>query len=80
MLHLLRTRYGPTWSERVRVVYVGDDQTDEDAFQLLAGLATTFRVGPADTPTSATLRLADVDAVAALLDWISRRRAVRPSG
>ncbi|MEN8183626.1 MAG: bifunctional alpha,alpha-trehalose-phosphate synthase (UDP-forming)/trehalose-phosphatase [Myxococcota bacterium] len=77
VLHLLRTSYGPTWSERVRVVYVGDDQTDEDAFDLLAGLAITFRVGPATTPTSATLRLADVDAVAALLDWLSRRSGVR---
>ena len=57
----------------MRVVYVGDDQTDEDAFELLAGLATTFRVGPPYTRTSASLRLADVDAVAALLDWLSRR-------
>jgi trehalose 6-phosphate synthase/phosphatase len=73
VLHLLRTCHGPTWSERVRVVYVGDDQTDEDAFELLAGLATTFRVGPPYTRTSATFRLADVDAVAALLDWLSRR-------
>jgi trehalose 6-phosphate synthase/phosphatase len=81
VLHLLRTCHGPTWSERVRVVYVGDDQTDEDAFELLAGLATTFRVGPAHTPTSATLRLADVDAVQALLDWLSRRPPpLNPSG
>ena len=80
MLHLLRNRYGPTWSEHVRVVYVGDDQTDEDAFEILAGLATTFRVGPATTPTSATLRLADVDAVGALLDWLSRRPPLLTGG
>jgi trehalose 6-phosphate synthase/phosphatase len=57
VLHVLRTRYGPSWSEAVRVVYVGDDQTDEDAFRFLAGLAMTFRVGSADTPTAATRRL-----------------------
>jgi trehalose 6-phosphate synthase/phosphatase len=72
-LHVLRTRHGPLWSEKVRVVYVGDDRTDEDAFVVLGGLALTFRVGRADTPTAASLRLADVAAVEALLDWISRR-------
>ena len=73
VLHILRARYGPAWSERVRVVYVGDDETDEDAFRFLAGLASTFRVGSSDTPTAATRRLPDVNAVHALLDWIARR-------
>jgi trehalose 6-phosphate synthase/phosphatase len=73
VLHILRARYGPAWSERVRVVYVGDDETDEDAFRFLAGLATTFRVGSADTPTAAARRLSDVDAVRALLDWLASR-------
>jgi trehalose-6-phosphatase len=70
---VLRSRYGPAWSESVRVVYVGDDQTDEDAFRFLAGLATTFRVGSPDTLTAATRLLPDVDAVLALLEWIGRR-------
>ncbi len=74
VLHVLRASYGPSWSEAVRVVYVGDDQTDEDAFRFLAGLAMTFRVGSADTPTAATRRLPDVAAVQALLDWLARRR------
>jgi trehalose 6-phosphate synthase/phosphatase len=73
VLHILRQHYGPAWSEEVRVIYVGDDETDEDAFRFLAGLATTFRVGSADTPTSATRRLPDVNAVAALLDWLAQR-------
>jgi len=73
VLHILRHHYGPAWSEEVRVIYVGDDQTDEDAFRFLAGLATTFRVGSADTPTSATRRLPDVNAVAALLVWLAQR-------
>ena len=74
VLHVLRTRYGPSWSESVRVVYVGDDQTDEDAFRFLAGLSLTFRVGSADTPTAADRRLPDVESVRALLDWLGRRK------
>jgi len=73
VLHILRERYGPSWSETVRVVYVGDDQTDEDAFRFLSGLATTFRVGSSDTPTAATRRLPNVEAVEALLEWLGRR-------
>ncbi len=73
VLHILRERYGPSWSEATRVIYVGDDQTDEDAFRFLSGLATTFRVGSADTPTAASHRLPDVNAVRALLEWLSRR-------
>ena len=76
VLHILRSRYGPSWSEDVRVIYVGDDRTDEDAFRFLAGLSTTFRVGSADEPTAALRRLPDVEAVRALLEWIASR-AVR---
>jgi trehalose-phosphatase len=73
VLHILRERYGPAWSESVRVIYVGDDQTDEDAFRFLSGLATTFRVGSPDSPTAALRRLSGVDAVEALLRWLARR-------
>jgi len=73
VLHVLRARYGPAWSERVRVIYVGDDQTDEDAFRFLSGLALTFRVGSADTPTAAQRRLPNVEAVETLLSWLARR-------
>jgi trehalose 6-phosphate synthase/phosphatase len=73
VLHVLRERFGRAWSEHVRVIYVGDDQTDEDAFRFLSGLALTFRVGPADTPTAAARRLPDVRAVEALLGWLARR-------
>lgn len=78
VLHVLRSRYGPSWSENARVVYIGDDQTDEDAFRFLAGLAETFRVGSPDTSTEATHRLPNVDAVASLLEWIGRRPEPQP--
>ena len=77
VLHILRERYGPAWSESVRVIYVGDDETDEDAFRFLSGLATTFRVGSPDSPTAASRRLAGVDAVGALLRWLARRPPLR---
>jgi len=73
VLHVLRSRYGPSWSERVRVVYVGDDHTDEDAFRLLEGLAITFRVGRAEEPTAASHRLGHVEDVHELLDWLAQR-------
>ena len=77
VLHVLRSRYGPTWSEDGRVIYIGDDQTDEDAFRFLSGLAITFRVGSADTPTAASRRLPDVEAVCALLSWLGTREPRR---
>lgn len=73
VLHILRSRYGPAWSESVRVIYIGDDRTDEDAFRFLQGLAMTFRVGRADTLTAARHRLADINTVKALLRWIAKR-------
>jgi trehalose 6-phosphate synthase/phosphatase len=73
VLHVLRTRYGPAWSENIRVIYLGDDETDEDAFRALHGLGTTFRVGPADQPTSARRRLRDVNSVGRLLAWLASR-------
>jgi trehalose 6-phosphate synthase/phosphatase len=78
VLHVLRARHGPSWSEHVRVIYVGDDETDEDAFRFLAGLAMTFRVGSAQTPTAAARRLPDARAVEAVLDWLARRAAPEP--
>jgi trehalose 6-phosphate synthase/phosphatase len=77
LLRILRDRYGPGWSESVRVIYVGDDQTDEDAFRVLRGLGMTFRVGSADIPTLAGRLLPNVAAVHALLGWLSRRAEPR---
>ncbi|MDM7324956.1 MAG: trehalose-phosphatase, partial [Thermus sp.] len=46
-------------------VYIGDDTTDEMAFQALKGKGLTFKVGPG--PTLAEGRLEDVGAVLAYL-------------
>jgi trehalose 6-phosphate synthase/phosphatase len=73
VLYIMRQRYGPNWSERARILYLGDDQTDEDAFRVLAGLGVTFRVGSADSLSLADLRLPNVEAVQALLEWLAAR-------
>jgi len=76
VLHVLRECYGPGWSEHVRAIYAGDDETDEDAFRALRGLGATFRVGPANQATRAGRRLRDIEAVETLLEWL----AARPPG
>jgi len=73
-LHVLRERHGQAWSTQLRVLYAGDDDTDEDAFRALQGLGVTFRVGAADQPTMAQRRLRDVSAVEAMLRWLAARR------
>jgi trehalose-phosphatase len=42
---ILEQTAGSDWEERVGVLYVGDDQTDEDAFRRLGSRAVTVRVG-----------------------------------
>jgi trehalose 6-phosphate synthase/phosphatase len=32
-IYILRTAFGFDWSERIRIIYAGDDVTDEDAMQ-----------------------------------------------
>ena len=80
VLHVLRERFGPGWSEKLRVLYAGDDETDEDAFRALRGLGATFRVGAATQQTHARRRLADVEAVRNLLEWLAARPMGEPIG
>lgn len=56
-------------------VYVGDDETDEDALLVLRGRGYGIKVGHPETPTYAKGRLADPAAVRAFLKgWISVTR------
>lgn len=32
-LYILRTTFGVDWNERIRIIYAGDDVTDEDAMK-----------------------------------------------
>ena len=77
-IHILRTTFGIDWSERVRIIYVGDDTTDEDAMQSLKGMAVTFRVANTKTVKSAANhRLHDTSSVATLLKWVEQHMEKR---
>ena len=34
-IYILRSAFGVNWSDRLRIIYAGDDLTDEDAMQAL---------------------------------------------
>lgn len=40
-IYILRTAFGVDWSERIKIIYAGDDATDEDAM-----LVSAFRLLP----------------------------------
>lgn len=72
-IYILRTSFGVDWSERIKIIYVGDDLTDEDAMMALKGMARTFRVTSSDiVKTAADHRLPSTDSVYTLLKWVER--------
>ena len=34
-IYILRTAFGVDWSERIKIIYAGDDVTDEDAMMVI---------------------------------------------
>jgi trehalose-phosphatase len=57
-------------------IYIGDDDTDEDAFAILAGRGIGIKVGPPGAVTRATGRVPDCESVRQILcDWPSGRSA-----
>lgn len=52
-------------------IYVGDDETDEDAFEALSGCGAGILVAEGDQKTAASYRLADPDAVQEFLDRLA---------
>ena len=43
-IYILRSAFGVNWSQDIRIIFAGDDLTDEDAMKALKGLAYNFRV------------------------------------
>ena len=77
-IHILRTAFGVDWTDRIRVVFIGDDTTDEDAISALKGLAKTFRIVSNHlTETEADKRLPTQDSVMTLLRFVERHMASR---
>jgi trehalose 6-phosphate synthase/phosphatase len=73
VLYVLTQRHGADWPARTRALYIGDDVTDEDAFQSLRGIGRSIHVAASTSPlpTGADYRLPDPDAVLQLLRWLA---------
>ncbi len=68
---LLEERHGKNWTKQVLPVYIGDDETDEDAFVVLRERGITVRIGnqsPASTAAHYTLESSDE--VLFFLKWL----------
>ncbi len=58
-------------------IYIGDDDTDEDAFRVLDGRGIGIKVGPPDAVTLASGRVTNCEAVRDLLVYWATREATR---
>ena len=77
-IYILRTAFGVDWAERIRIIFAGDDVTDEDAIVALKGMAFSFRiVNNHMTKTSADKRLPSTDSVLTMLKWVERHMSIR---
>ena len=52
--------------------YLGDDETDEDAFAALAGRGLGVRVGESERPTAAAVTIGQAEVEAFLREWLRR--------
>lgn len=68
----IRSQVLPRLRGPARVLYIGDDASDEFAFQALRGKATTVRIGPEGIRSAATHCFDDVAGVEYLLGVLAR--------
>lgn len=72
-LLLLNKIYGPTWKNNVKVIFAGDDTTDEDAMIMLKGYGATFKVSQTeDIGTAAERRINSTEDVVKILKLIEK--------
>ena len=69
---ILRELHGLAWSKAVLPIYLGDDETDEDAFRTLKKTGIGIRVGRDDVETTACYKMNGTEDVGVFLDWIQR--------
>lgn len=72
--YILNHQFGDDWRSKVKVVFAGDDTTDEDVFELLQGIGVTFRITKdQELKTMATFKLPSTESVTKLLQWIEKK-------
>lgn len=72
-LLMLSKEYGENWHENVKVIFAGDDTTDEDAIRALKGNAATFRISSSlNVETSAEKLLSSTEAVLQMLTFVEK--------
>ncbi|XP_037811551.1 trehalose-phosphate phosphatase B isoform X2 [Lucilia sericata] len=76
-MFILKHTFGDNWADEIKVIFAGDDTTDEDAMKKLQGLGKSFRVSTdPEIQTFADFRLSSQDLVSDLLKWISNTYGV----
>ena len=77
-IYILKSAFGENWAEKIKIVFAGDDVTDEDAMVALKGVAYSFRItNEATTKTAADKKLPSTDSVFELLKWIEKHLCSR---
>ncbi|XP_037039228.1 probable trehalose-phosphate phosphatase H [Bradysia coprophila] len=73
-LLILEKEFGDDWKSFVRVIFAGDDTTDENAMKSLKGNAISFRISDLlKEETAADYLLPSTNAVSYLLQWLESK-------
>nr|AYV99627.1 venom polypeptide [Dolopus genitalis] len=69
---ILQKNFGNNWRNSVKITYIGDDTTDEDAMKALQGSGRTFRINADPSfETYADFRLPNLDKTPLVLKYIA---------
>lgn len=71
--YILNSSFDKNWKSR-KVIFAGDDTTDEDVMKTIKGFGRSFRiVKDANVETNADYRIPSVQSVYHMLKWIERK-------
>lgn len=74
--YILNHNFGNDWRGSLKVVFAGDDTTDEDVCELLQGVGVSFRVTKdPNLDTKATYKVPSTESITKLLQWIEKKFA-----
>jgi len=73
-LLILEKEFGNDWQSHIKVIFAGDDTTDENAMKSLKGNAISFRISESlQEETAADYLLPSTNAVSYLLQWLESK-------